>query len=392
MIKIVQSGIVLLSSVAACLAAESGRLNLLDYAPPSKPVDRHGGEDASSALHAVVTAANEAMAKGEKACIYIPAGVYRINSAPPIFFRAGCIIGDGSSQSILKIDPEFSGDLFSWSEAWEPTTPGPSAHGIGIIGSSETKNIQNAFVFYDRNDRVFFDDIEVNHVHGRALYAGTTKNAPQAYIRESHFRSLRFFRDGAPGVPVVEFSSIGNGDTDATNEISVSQLDIYGAADSGLVIRNQGNGKVRDLTFESLRIEGLESGDGKADLLDIGDLTSAGNVNNIRLTDVELIDPQRGTCAMRITAPPGMPVPYQITFQGLIGGGAPYGDGLCIDAGRTSTFRFSGVHTLGKNIVIGPHVGQIVLDGGGLELTWSFNIHPTSVDGVSRPIFERIAK
>jgi hypothetical protein len=386
------AGLILLSSPHASVATESGRMNLLDYAPPGKVVDRHGKDDAAPTLQAAVKAANEATAQGEKVCVYIPAGVYRIKSPPPMFFRAGCVVGDGSSQTILKIDPEFAGDLFSWSEAWWPTTPGPTVRSLKIEGDRKTANIQNALVFYDRNDQVFLDDIEVDNLHGRALYSGVTKNVPQAYIRESHFRSLRFFQDGLPGIPVVEFTSSGTGNIPASNEILISQLDIYGAAGPSLVIRNRGSGALRDLIFESLRIEGLESGDSPGDLLVIGDSAAAGKIFNIRLTNVELIDPQKNTCALRLTSAPGSQPPYQITFRGFIGGGASYGSGLCIDAGRTSTFSFSGIHSEKPNVVIGPHVGQILLDGGGQEAQWSMIIDKTSVDGVYHPALERLSK
>jgi Pectate lyase superfamily protein len=384
--------VILLSTIHPSAAAESGRMNLLDYAPRGTTVDRHGKEDASPALQAVVKAANEATAQGEKVCVYIPAGVYRIKSPPPMFYRAGCVVGDGSSQTILKIDPEFAGDLFSWSEAWWPTTPGPTARGLKIGGDRKSTNLQNAFVFYDRNDQIFLDDIEVDNLHGRALFSGAPKTAPQAYMRESHLRSLRFLQDGAPGIPVVEFTSAGTGNIDATNEIAVSQLDIYGAAGPSLVIRNHGSGVVRNLTFESLRIEGPESGDAKGDLLDIGDTIAPGRVNSIHLTNVELIDPQKGFCALRITARPRTEAPYQLSFEGMIGGGAPHGNGICIDAGRSSTFRLSSLHTLGTNIVVGPHVSQIELDGGGAEPTWSTNIDPTSTDGITHPVLQRLER
>ena len=92
------------------LSAE--RFSILNYAPSGAGVDRSGNADASQALARAVAAANEKTARGEPACVFLPAGVYRISSAPPAFARAGCIAGEGSSQSIIAVDPSFSGDLF----------------------------------------------------------------------------------------------------------------------------------------------------------------------------------------------------------------------------------------------------------------------------------------
>jgi hypothetical protein len=205
-------------------------------------------------------------------------------------------------------------------------------------------------------------------------------------MRESHMRSLRFFRSGAPGVPVVEFSSQGSGHIDATNEIRMSQVDIYGSFGPSFVIRNEGSGGVRNITIDALRIEGLEEGNVAGDLLTIGDPITKGIVSNITLTSLELIDPYKGFAALRMTAPQGSAAPYQITVQGSIVGGTPAGQGLRIDAGRSSMFRFSAMHTLDTNIVIGRGVTGIVLDGGGQEANWTYNIDPTSTNGVSVPL------
>jgi hypothetical protein len=371
-------------------ASAADRLNILDYPPAGTQVDRSGKSDASLALASAISAANEMMAKGEPACVYVPPGVYRIVSPPPPFVGAGCVVGDGSSQSILSIDAAFAGDLFSWSEAWVVTTPGPRVVGLKIVGDKIAPKLQNAFVFYDRNDEVYMDDIEVLKLHGRVLYSGITKNAPNAYMRESHLRSLRFFEDGAPGVPVVEFSSQGSGKTDATNEIRISQIDIYGSRGPGFVIRNESAGGVRNITVDALRIEGLEQGGVAADLLTIGDPVMKGNVNNITLTNLELIDPYKGYAALRLTAPPGAAAPYQITVQGWIGGGAPAGQGLRIDAGRSSVFRLSGIHTFDTNVFVGPNVMEITLDGGGQEKHWTYNIDSTSLGGVFAPVLRPI--
>lgn len=363
----------------------SDRLNIIDYAPPGTKVDRDGGGDASPALNNAIAAANNLTERGKPACVYIPPGIYRIVSNPPTFARAGCVVGDGPSQSILSLDPSFKGDLFTWSEAWAVTTPGPMVVGLKIQGTKSAMSIQNAFVFYDRNDEVFIDNVAVTGVHGRALYSGVTRHANRAYMRESHMRSLWFFDDGAPNIPVVEFNSEGVGNTDATNEIRMSQVDIYGAHGPGFVIRNAGSGSIRDITIEGLRIEGTEDGATAADLLTIGDPLLSGNVNNIRLMDLELIDPYKGFAALRITAPTAEASPYQITVSGSINGGAPHGQGLRIDAGRDSVFRWSGIHTNETNIIIGRGVTGIVLDGGGQEGSWTYSLDPTAITSIHFP-------
>ena len=67
-----------------------------------------------------------------------------------------------------------------------------------------------------------------------------------------------------------------------------------GAVGPSFVIRNASSGSVRNITLEALRIEGLQQnvfGPSEGDLLTIGDSVMTGMVNNIVMTDVELIDP-----------------------------------------------------------------------------------------------------
>jgi hypothetical protein len=85
-------------------------------------------------------------------------------------------------------------------------------------------------------------------------------------------------------------------------------------------------------------------------------------------------------------APSSAAAPYQITVEGGIGRGAPYGQGLCINAGRTSVFRLSGIYTLDTNVVVGRGVGQVVIDGGGLESSFTYNVDPTSRGGITFPV------
>ncbi len=377
--------VVLVLLVFSGVVRASDRLSILEYGAAGTTVDNTGVADASTALAAAVSSANSQALKNQPACVYIPGGTYRIKTPPPAFVRAGCVIGDGPSQSTLLIDPQLEGDIFSWSEAWEPTAPGPMVIGLKIQGSRAAVPLQNGLVFYDRNDRVFIDNVEIDDLHGRALYSGVTKSVSEAYMRESHIRSLRFFKDGAPDVPVIEFNSQGTEKSDATNEIRMSQVDIYGSYGPSFVIRNNGRSAIRFITVDALRIEGLQNSAVKADLLTIGDPVMTGNVNNVVLTSIELIDPYKGYAAIRITAPEVSKAPYQITLQGIIGGGSPNGQGLRIDAGRTSTFRFAGIHTFDTNVVIGRGVSQIVLDGGGQETAWTYSVDPTSENGLQFP-------
>src|SRR5215472_16918395 len=94
----------LLPITCSAWAEAQGRLNILDYCQPGMPVDRQGKADASQAIINAIIAANTMTAKGEPACIYIPAGIFRIVSNPPQFARAGCVVGDGPTQSILNLD------------------------------------------------------------------------------------------------------------------------------------------------------------------------------------------------------------------------------------------------------------------------------------------------
>jgi hypothetical protein len=381
------TAIALATVLMPCGAQSQTTFNILDYAPAGSKVDQDGVADASAALAAAIAAANARTAKGLPACVYVPPGIYRIVSNPPAFARAGCIKGEGPAVSIFKLDERFAGDLFVWSEAWVLTTQGASARGLMIQGSRKAPAQQNALVFYDRNDEILLEDIEVDDLPGRAIYSGKARNTPQGYIREAHFHSLRFFNDGAPGAPVVEFLSEGKGVKEATNQIQIGQLDIYGAKGPSLVIRNAGEGALRAISIQQLRIEGTENGATAADLLTIGDPGMAGRVNTISISQLELVDPYRDYAALRLTAPPGGPAPYGIIVSGRISGGLPHGEGLRIDSGRFSRFTFSEIHTEGPNVVIGPHVSQIVLDGGGAESGWTMHIDPTSARGVSFPVF-----
>lgn len=378
-----QSFLFLLTSCLYCRAAD--KLDILSYADPGTMVDQTGHLDASASLSRAVKAANFLTSHGQPVCVYVPAGIYLIKTAPPMFKRAGCLIGDGPAQSIFKLDAQFQGDLFGWSEAWAITNSGPKVAEIGIHGSLETKLNQNGLMFYDRNDNVQINNVEVDDVTGHGLAFGIRRFSSQAYIRESRLNGMRLFNDGRLGASAFDLSSEGRGRIDATNEIRISQLDIYAARGPALVIHNNGDGVIRNVTISDLRVEGSEKGDEVGDLVLIGDTVMTGAINNISLTNTELIDPASGFAALRITTPPNAPLFYNISMSGFIGGGLPKGQGLVIDSAFACFFNFSSIHTEDTNIVVKGRVSKVLLNGYGQENTWTYRVDSNSTGALLSP-------
>ena len=85
------------------------------------------------------------------------------------------VFGDCQERSVIRVDTAFSGDVFPWSEVWAANNygsdtisppPGQKAgvevKGIRIAGTRTSTNVQNAFVFYDRADSIFMQDVDVS--------------------------------------------------------------------------------------------------------------------------------------------------------------------------------------------------------------------------------------
>jgi hypothetical protein len=366
------------------------------------------GTDDSAAINSAIGVVNALHTLGNQVGIYAPAGNYLIkNNTIATFLSNGGVQGDGAQKSIFTVDPAYVGDVFSWSQGWlgpvsavfpyngTTITPsiqnaGPFATNIGIIGDRTAPTQQNAFMLYDENDLVKFDGLDVKYMNGRALCLGcATKNDTKAYTRESQFSNLRFYDDGAPGVPTMEVSCLTVGVAD---DNSFYKIDIFASYSDGLVIR-AGTGCVvggGNTNFYSVRVEGLAWNPAGVlgDLLRVGDTNSAwgGLVSQMNFSGVDLIDPQQGYVALRVAAPTGAPQPYSMQFDGLLfGGGVPYGGGIEVDAGRGLYFQFTQMASYGTNVTIassatvGPY---ITINGEGNEHTYSYNVDPTSYGSV----------
>lgn len=359
-----------------------------------------GVTDDAPVISSAMQASEAGFAAGQPNIIVFPPGIYRIASALPTNGYPVSLFGAGANQTWFLVDAGFAGDVFSWSDVWIGTAAssstinlaaskrGVTVSGLSVLGNRLATAQQNAFVFYDRADFVNFRDVGIHYINGRAIYGcGILKNAPESYLRESCFQNVEIFRCGATGAPVVEIGSIGTGER--SNEIDIDGLNIFAPYDIGLVLRGNRTGTaVNDVKIGRLRIEGLQSGTTAAPLLQIGDATLQGNVNNIYINDAELIDPYTGYPALLLTATSNTTAPYQIHFKGTIGGGGPNGKGIEIDAGRGLSFDIRAMNTIDTNLVVGsgPKVGSnIVINAYGQESSWTTSIDPSSVANVQKP-------
>jgi hypothetical protein len=380
-----------------------GMIELANMASSAQVLDPTGKRDMSALLAAAVATSNQQSAPIDghlrlPHCIHIPVGVFRIKVPPGPFHGAGCVVGEGSGQSIFQLDNSFSGDMFVWSESWYAAQNwGAQLRGVSILGAGrDTQHVQNAIMLYDRNDHVTLEDLHIEYLPGRAISSGKLRpyaSAGQAYLRESHWRNICVFRSGTAELPAVEFTSEGGGHVDGSNEIRVSQLDIYGSPGLSLVIRNSSaTGIVRDLSFTDLRIEGTEKATSGDDLLRIGDRAMRGPVGHLFFSGLELIDPPPGAAALRLTsADPARHEPARIMIQGFIGGGLANGAGLVVESGEFIIAQLNQIRTKGPQLVVGPLVRNLVLDGGGAEQDWTGEIAPQAAREVFTPSRNNLA-
>jgi Pectate lyase superfamily protein len=356
-----------------------------------------GQTDDSAAIASAATAAIANSLRGQPSALYFPSGAYRLVRALPMWTVPISVFGDGREQSVIRVDSAFSGDVFSWSEVWaagnygtdtiSPLTAqkaGVEVRGIRITGTRTSANVQNAFVFYDRADQIFMQDVDVVDLTGRALYSGVSRTKPQAYMRESHFNNLRFVRCGSADAAVVDFDSRGNGP--GSNEISVDGLDIMAPGSVGLILHSAGTGLAL-MRFVRLRVDG-QGGGGTAALVELGP-TALSPSNNIDFEQTELINPPAGFAAMRFTAMNLPLAPFWIRLQGKIAGEAANGKGIVIDAGRSLSFDLTELDTRDVNVTVASSQtvgGTIVFDGHGQEGSWTRSIDVSSIAKVKRPV------
>lgn len=352
--------------------------------------------DDSAAFSLAVARVNTLHASGVQAVLQLPAGVCYLN-APITQFAThvpGKVRGQGDLKSFVVVGPDFSGPVFSWTEAWGLTPPfsgtypattswnGPAASDFALVASTTATNTQQALVFYDRNDYVLVQNVSMFYFNGGCLSIGTTRTVSQAYMRESKFYNMRLLSCGSASSPAMLLSTAGSTPgMDATNEVSFHDFDFIASNGKSLVINNNSVGTQRLLRFYGLRLES-----GVDDFLTFGDASYTGVVTNIQIYGLEANAVPSGKAAIRFTGPSTAAAPSGITIAGNIGSGS--GGGIAIDAAN-GAIGFSGaIETSGTDVSIASTstvAGPISLDGGGSEYRWSTSIDTTILPYVRLP-------
>ncbi len=338
----------------------------------------NGNSDDSRPLKTCLALLEQAITSGHPTALHIPAGIFRISGAAgqmPVLSRGATIQGEGPHATTLKLDADFDGDLFAWDEAWIAGTEngpaidlardatGPTLTGLRITGLRAAAHVQNAIVFYDRNDHVLLRDIEIDDLHGDCLRIGAPRHMPEAYMRESTFINLKCFSTGLPGSATVTIGSLARPGSDATNELDIYKLAVFDALGQGVAIRNPATGSAtRGVRFYGIRVE--KTG---AEGLSIGDPRDLGEVAGITAYDLTVIG--AGGAALRIASSPVSAQPYSIRISGgSLGPGNTRG--IEIDSGRLIDIVLD---TVDAPIVLGAHAGaDISISSNGVQSTWRF--------------------
>lgn len=354
------------------------------------------GTDDTTAISSAITAAI-AQNSIQTMCVYFPQSAYLVSSSLPTFYSAslsanGCVKGDGVHRTTIYATPALSGPVFSWSRNYDFTQAaingpsliftglgaGPRAIGMMVVGDRTGSNTQQAFAMYDENEDAFFDDIDCQFMRGSCIQTGQLLHSTNAYLSESVFGTIHMNACGTSAQPCFDlFSQGATGQGD--NEIRITTLNIYAPYGNGYQIHGT-SVSPSFISCVTCRVEGTETNPAsvQADLVVVGDTTSATTPNNIEFDDLTLLDSYAGFAAFKATAPATINQPYQVkVLNGNIGGGLPMGRGLELDFIRLSEFHFNNITTNDANMFLGSAAnvgGPLEVHGtGGSEELWNYS-------------------
>lgn len=368
------------------------------------------GADDSAAFAAEINAANAAAASGRPFCLSLPAGNYFINSTPLPAFKqnvGGGLCGAGAWKTVITLGPSYGGDLFAWSDSWGAgvgnaggsqvianTKYGVRVQGLTILGNRSAPALQNALMFYDHEDFVVVDDVDVEDLNGHALAAGVMKNDTDAYLRESHISNFRAFSSGSSSAPVFEIvtqCSSNCSSVDGSNTIDMHDIDIYAPQGTGLLLRDEvagGLSNIRGIHMARIRLEGQENNPNNvnADLIHIGDSGYGGLTTAITCMDCVTLSPYANNFAVNIGGQSATKT-MGIVYDGTIGGGTAAGGGVNIGAGSNIRIHVPGaIGSTGPNVKIASSAtvaAPIVVNANGNEAYLTYSIDSTSTQFVT---------
>ncbi len=362
------------------------------------------GTDDTAALTNAFNYESQLNQAGSPACVSFPGGIYVVTSALPTFYHSnGCVEGAGRDKTFVYAAPSLAGDVMSWSEDWAASTypfgaptpyvsqsnTGPIIKDMDIIGDQSSTNVQNGITFFDRDDSIDMEDVEMSYLTGSCLRTGYLKNTTQSYIRESQFDNIRCFNSGSSTSPAMDIGTDSTGD--GTNEIDFNTINIYAPNGPGFVIRSTNLSSTRTsgtIRVNQLRVEGQEGDIGlyQGDLVRVGDSSLPGAVTAVHFDELHLVNPYLGYAAMRLTADSSTDQPYGITVtNGDMTASPGFGRGLEIDAGRNNTFSFWPMSMLDYGLYVGaaPMVGgNNIVSSDATEGSLYAYIDPSAVSDV----------
>lgn len=361
------------------------------------------GTDDTDAFASAINAANAAFTAGASSKVIIPPGLYIIGGTTlPTFNHGGQIYGAGNTRSMVMVAPSYSGDLFSWSDAWQSSntalylgdTPNltmakyaPAVVGLGITATRRTANTVHAFQFYDRTDQLLLDNVDVWNINGSALRFGYLRDFTQAYLRESVVSQIRVYNCGTSSYPAVDVNA--DGAAASSNQVDWDTVNIYGSQGVGLALRAASGATLGEFKFSKLRVEGKEWNpkNVQRDLIRIGDDVYTGQVNSVNMYGVELVNPYVGGSAMKLIGSANPPYLIQVAAMTIGTGNVASGHGLHIVNGRTSRFEIFGVNTYGAEVKLESTAGgelNFALGPSSSAWVWQVDCTATNLSTVMR--------
>lgn len=333
-----------------------------------------------------ITRVNNLVLAGGRAVIKVPGRNYGISGAAlPIATQPVQIVGDGRDQTQIIVGQGYAGPhVFGWSNLFPsgvsepvggPTSMfsgsggGAGATGITVTGNRMASAIPDAFVLYDRNAAMYFNNIGGSNI-GSLVRSGVLSSTNVAFLRESYINDYRCTNCGIGSLtasavrPVMWFHAVGV--AAKTNNLQVNGGNIVFPLGPGMAFTTQAtaiNSGSKQIEVIGLRIERAPGTSGAAlgDLLQFGSPADTDSISQVNLTNVRLLSPQSGGNAIGFYGTRASARPNAIKITDLAVSGQSLGQGINIQAGQNLVFGIKNLAARAGQIVTGNHTDNRLL-------------------------------